>query len=499
MKQIYRNKKYLIVFLLTFCNLNVLFAFIGYQYPLSSEIINKKITFLFKTLYLKTDLNIFYHLSFSFNFFELILIQNIFISFITIYFLSLINKYYDKVSIPNFFIFTSITLFVFYFFDYSSLVPRLYFIISLFLVLFYGTLVKFKFKNIFICILFLLNIFVLYFLRSSYNFDISVHNYASLSDIEQKLIKIENNYNSIHKDISGTLLSFSSSLSPELQYKDIEFNSAYSAIQIESELYGNIFKSLFFKHPEKNINCLFIHYRGHDTELNLNNLKINKILNMNQQRKCDVLLLDMIGEGFNSVDYIIPTKDGDLSIVLKPNEESHQFLDKFYFTSQNEEIDFISFMTLTQHHITKKIIEQHNYEFINLFGFSGGGWSSLFLAITIPEIDNVIIHSGSIPSELDNYYYITDYGHKEYQSPLFQKYSYFDLYFLISSSKILNDQRSLTLAFSSNDPCCFSDPGASILSKIINQLNIENLNVEVFKNNTHGYDISQVENILFNY
>ena len=78
MKQIYRNKEYVIVFLLTFCNLNVLFAFIGYQYPLSSEIIYKKITFLFKTLYLKTDLNIFYHLSYSFNFFELILYSKYF-------------------------------------------------------------------------------------------------------------------------------------------------------------------------------------------------------------------------------------------------------------------------------------------------------------------------------------------------------------------------------------------------------------------------------------
>ena len=480
-------------FFMNFTILNFFFSYNALEYPKSSELIYKKISLIFKNLYLISELEIFYFFSYGLNLFEVILIQNICLSL-------LISFFYKKSKKENFqyyFIFTSCTLFVFYIFNYSRLIPRSAYLVVVFFLVFYQ-LVQKKLINInfIFIVLIITNIISLNVLKTSFETDILLHRYLSIEQIENKNNDQNENFPLLKNNLSNILLTSSDLIDPVLKIQNLKNENGFSLIEINTELYGNNIKSLFFKNTKDLSNCLFIYHRGHESNQILNDdKKLKEILNLNISRKCDVILLDMIGEGLNTSDYTFPTKDGNYTVDIT-SEGSHEHLDKFYFVSNNGQVDLTSFMIISQYNVVQYLISEFDYEQVDLFGFSGGGWCGLFISILIPEIDKVILHSGSMPIELDNYYYELNDEHKEFQSSLFQNFSYFDFYFMISNAVKANPNRALKLIYSDNDPCCFSYPESSILKKLISNLDIKNFDIDVLETPLHTFYVSSIEKSL---
>lgn len=478
-------------FFINFTILNFFFSYNALEYPKSSELIYKKITLIFKNLYLISDLEIFYFFSYGLNLFEVILIQNFCLSLL----ISFFYKKSNKENLQYYFIFTSCTLFVFYIFNYSRLIPRSAYLSVVFFLVFYQ-LVQKKLLNIKLTLIILIitNVISLNVLNTSFETDINLHRYLSIGQIENKNNDHNENFVLLNNNLSNILLTSSDLINPELKIQNLKNENGFSLIEINTELYGNNVKSQLFKNTNYSSDCLFIYHRGHEANQILDDdKKLNEILKLNISRKCDVILLDMIGEGLNTSDYIFPTKDGNY-IVDITSEGSHEHLDKFYFESEKGNVELTSFMVISQYNVVQYLISEFNYEHVDLFGFSGGAWSGLFISILIPEIDKVILHSGSMPMELDNYYYELNVEHKEFQSFLFQDFSYFDFYFMISNAVQVNPNRTLKLIYSDNDPCCFSYPESSILKKLISNLDIKNFDIDILETPLHTFYISSIEN-----
>lgn len=488
-------------FFINFTILNFFFSYNALEYPKSSELIYKKITLIFKNLYIISDLEIFYFFSYGLNSFEVILIQNFCLSL-------LISFFYtksEKENLQYYLIFTTCTLFVFYIFNYSSWIPRSAYLLVVIFLVFYqlvqNKLINYQLVqkkliniNLTLIILIITNTISLNVLKTSYETDINLHRYLSIEQIENKNNNHNENFVLLNNNLSNILLTSSDLINPDLKIHNLKNENGFNLIEINTELYGHNVKSLLFKNTNYLSNCLFIYHRGHQANQILDeDKKLNEILKLNISRKCDVILLDMIGEGLNTSDYIFPTKDGNY-IVDITSEGSHEHLDKFYFESKNGKVELTSFMVISQYNVVQYLISEFNYEHVDLFGFSGGAWSGLFISILIPGIDKVILHSGSMPIELDNYYYELNDEHKEFQSFLFQDFSYFDFYFMISNAVQVNPNRTLKLIYSDNDPCCFSYPESSILKKLISNLDIKNFDIDILETPLHTFYISSIEN-----
>ena len=176
-------------------------------------------------------------------------------------------------------------------------------------------------------------------LKTSFETDILLHRYLSIEQIENKNNDQNENFVLLKNNLSNILLTSSDLIDPVLKIQNLKNENGFSLIEINTELYGNDIKSLFFKNTKDLSNCLFIYHRGHESNQILNDdKKLNEILNLNISRKCDVILLDMIGEGLNTSDYTFPTKDGNYTVDIT-SEGSHEHLDKFYFVSNNGKVD----------------------------------------------------------------------------------------------------------------------------------------------------------------
>lgn len=480
------------LFLLTLSILNAFFAITILQYSEFSQLLFENIQNLIIQMYFISELNIFYNIGYSFNTFEIVLFQNVSISFLLVFFNLNILKSSQNEPAVNLSIFTSLTLLVFFIFRYSFIIPRINYMALLVIFLILSLTLKLKYNFLLITLLLLLNVFTIKQLYSSLENDIKVYNFISIKEVNNKYLQFNKNFYYEHKQFQDLLLSFNSQVKDEVNIENINSITIYKTSFLSVEVYDNLFKSVFFEYPDSNSNCLFIYHRGHEAKDDFLNLKTQEILNLNVERKCDVLLFDMIGEGINNIDILLPSKDGKLLI----KGGSHAELDKFYFEFNNKNSYLTSFLTMYQYKIINEIIDQKNYKNVDLFGFSGGGWTGLFLSILIPDIDKVIIHSGSIPNELDFFYYTNNSEHMEFQDPLFEKYSYFDLYFLISKIEKINPDRALTLIFSDQDPCCFSNPHATTLKIILKNIDSMNIKVEVLEKSVHGFNISEIKQSL---
>jgi len=480
------------IFFINLTILNFLFSYNGFKYPESLELIFKAITLVFEKMFLISGLGIFYLFSYSLNSFQVFLVQNICLSL-------LISFFYKKSKKENFqyyFIFTSCTLFVFYIFNYSSFISRISYLIFLFFLVFYQ-LLKNKLLNINIMfiILIITNIISFSVLRTSQGALINTHSYISIKQLENKYYDHKENFLLFNNNLSNILLSSSDLLNQDVSIQNLKNENGFSLIELNTELYGNNIKSIFFKNTKDLANCLFIYHRGHEANQFLNyDKKLKEILNLNITRKCDVVLLDMIGEGINTSDFTIPTKGGNFTVDV--TKGAHVNLDRFYIESKNGKVELTSFMIISQYKVLQYLMSEFNYEQVDLFGFSGGGWSGLFISILIPEINKVILHSGSMPIELDNFYYKNNDPHKEFQSDLFKDFSYFDFYFMISNTVIDNPNRALRLIYSSNDPCCFNNPKASVLQNLISKLDLKNFDIDVLERSQHMFYISDIEKSL---
>ena len=84
----------------------------------------------------------------------------------------------------------------------------------------------------------------------------------------------------------------------------------------------------------------------------------------------------------------------------------------------------------------------------------------------------------------------------------YDRINYWDLYFMLSHQKEINQDREVFLVYNSNDSCCYRDPQLTLFKEVIEviKLNeISNLSLKVYKSNSHEYYLDDwLLNNLFN-
>ena len=325
--------------------------------------------------------------------------------------------------------------------------------------------------------------------QTKFNLKVKNYNQSEIFKIaNQSFNNIKNNYESYAKQIVAWLTL------PEYEIQILDDNFAQDKASILPETVGvKIFNNSYyynFYRSSQNSNCLIIYHEGHGgLPENYKNFA-NLILESNAQ-KCDLLSLTMLGLGYNSQKFNMPTFNG--IEVLDDNQLTHKEFMNFYFNVDGVDKSPLLPFFIYQHEVIKFVIDNGQYEHINFLGFSGGGWNGLGLGILTNEIDKLILIAGSLPrSYLSDGFFSSNYPEPEQTVPdFYDRINYWDLYFMLSHQKEFNQDREVFFVYNSNDSCCYRDPELTLFKEVIEEVikinEISNISLKVYKSNSHEY------------
>tara|TARA_B100000787_G_C16179157_1_gene290767 strand:+ start:247 stop:1428 length:1182 start_codon:yes stop_codon:yes gene_type:complete len=262
----------------------------------------------------------------------------------------------------------------------------------------------------------------------------------------------------------------------------------------------NIFKVNYYKmnhygiyHPSKNI-CnkykLIIYANGH-TDFAYNHKDFLE-LKENALNNCyELLVLGMTGLGFNEI-----SESSFPGQQLDQDKLSHEVF-KTYFDPKFNTKKPLSLMLSGNYYLIKKIIKQKkNYDKIFMVGLSGGGWYTTFLSSIITEINSSYSIAGTMPLIFYLDPLINDGDWEQHSSSIFKTIDYVDLYLLSTLDKNFENSRQHFQIYNDEDTCCFTINASRRIKNTFNNLNIKNLNIIIWNNNSHSMLVKELMELL---
>jgi len=325
--------------------------------------------------------------------------------------------------------------------------------------------------------------------KTNYNLYFGSYNQPEIFKIaNQSFDTISNNYEDYLKQIRDWLTLPIN----EIQILDKNFDHDKSTIYPETigvKIFNNSYFYNFYRSSKKS-KCLIIYHEGHGGKPE-NYLTFANLVLESKSKDCDVLALSMLGMGYNLQKFEMPTRNG--IEVIDENQLNHKEFMNFYFNVDGVYKSPLLPFFIYQHEVIKFVIESGQYEHINFLGFSGGGWNGLGLGILTSEIDKVILIAGSLPRPyLSDGFFSSQYPEPEQTlQDFYDRINYWDLYFMLSHQKEINQDREVFFVYNSNDSCCYRDPELTLFKEVIEEViklnEISNLSLKVYKSNSHEY------------
>jgi hypothetical protein len=241
--------------------------------------------------------------------------------------------------------------------------------------------------------------------------------------------------------------------------------------------------------------CIVIYNQGHKGnpfEFKYHNLLRKRTL----IHGCDFLSLSMLGIGQNLGGVSFPTKLGfnqsSYVKLTKYQAQNHNNYSTFY-DDRIPKVEPLSLFLSGHYRIILDVIEK--YSSVYMVGISGGGVYTSLLSALIPKIDKSISVAGSFPF----FFELTGTGAPaDYETrfaPLWNDYDFWHFYFLGLSDFDGAYTRSVYLIFNNEDHCCFFDPVASYVKRILDDAG--HVKTIVDKSKEHSINVDLVFRILF--
>jgi hypothetical protein len=208
---------------------------------------------------------------------------------------------------------------------------------------------------------------------------------------------------------------------------------------------------------------------------------------------CDVLFMSMLGIDVNAGNASFPTRFGQLNLDMTQAKNHGNY--SFFYDKSNKQLDPLSIFISPHYYIIKAITD--GYKNISLIGLSGGGWYVTFLSALMPDINTSVSYAGTLPFEYRKF----SKNHGDWEqvySHIYNRISYWSLYFLGTLNADYAATRVLYLIYNSNDPCCFSSPFANHFKGILESFSLKGVKVIIVKKTEHQLDFSLINLLLGN-
>ena len=192
------------------------------------------------------------------------------------------------------------------------------------------------------------------------------------------------------------------------------------------------------------------------------------------------LTMSNLGYNYNQDSVNFPLID-----LSKKEEDIHEMYINFYDENFPKKKP-LSLMLSGNYYLIKKIISESSYDEIYMVGMSGGGWYSTFLAAIIPEIKVSFSFSGTMPLFL-HFSERVKGDFEQSKSKIFEKVSYWDLYFLATLDNFYKASRKHTQVYNRYERS-FGDPYATIMKDVSDNIKNTYFKVEALNNNKHNID-----------
>lgn len=268
--------------------------------------------------------------------------------------------------------------------------------------------------------------------------------------------------------------------------KKIDINSE----KITTDIYGNKINAVLTYAP-KSKKCLKIYIQGHGGNPFFFPYH-NELLEYFVNEGCDFLSMSMIGLGINKGSFSYPSRYRYGQISLNKNQAQKHKNYALFYDKNNPNLDPLTLFITPHYKIIKSLTS--NYKDISIIGISGGGWYTVWLSAIIPEIKFSISYAGSLPIEYGKFGGMSgDWEMKD--SQIYNYVSYWELYKLMTLDKKGKTNRQATLMYNDEDDCCFYNPYAQHFKSIIDELNWENFNVIIDKNDKHTMNVELIKKV----
>ena len=258
--------------------------------------------------------------------------------------------------------------------------------------------------------------------------------------------------------------------------------------KIITEIYENKINAIL-TYSSKSKNCLRIYVQGHGGNP-FHYSYHNELLKFFLREGCDFLSMSMLGLGLNEGKFSYPSKYGQIVLNQKMAKEHKNYA--FFYDKTNPNLDPLTLFISPHYNIIKSII--NDYEDVSIMGISGGGWYTVWLSALIPKIKSSISYAGSLPIEYRKFEGVGGDWEQQH-SQIYNYISYWELYKLMTINEKGEINRKAFLIYNDEDDCCFYNPYPEHFKNILDELNWNNLNVIIDKNNTHTMNIKLIKKI----
>ena len=211
-----------------------------------------------------------------------------------------------------------------------------------------------------------------------------------------------------------------------------------------------------------------------------------------QNKGYDFLILNMFGRGINF--------QGDVEYKntlnkFKLNTYHHDNI-KYFKNKKYKNKNPLSIILSGNYYLIDHVLNSNQYDEINFFGVSGGGWYGLFLSPLFEEIKNTFVFNGNVPRYLMNFI-DTKGDWKTFDNEIYDRIDYWTLYKMTYKNPT-NFNKKLYLVYNTKDKCCFRNPSASVIKKFEKYINNERFIVKLYEREKfHGLDLETVINLMY--
>lgn len=260
---------------------------------------------------------------------------------------------------------------------------------------------------------------------------------------------------------------------------------------ISASYYGIRVRGVFFA-AHRRPSCLIAYHQGHEGDP----LAIEEFRALRDSvvsRGCDVLALSMLGLGLNGGPVWYPTRriyGNRRTVSLTTADAAQHGAYALFADSAHPELSPIALFVTGSYYIIDSL--SRDYRDVYLVGISGGGWYTTLLAALLPKVKTSIAIAGSLPLALR-----IEGEEGEYEqvfADLWSSFDYSHLYILGTLDRNGRQSRQVHLVYNKRDPCCFSDPEASMLSAWVSGL--RGVSVHVLDRAVHTVDVNAVLRLL---
>jgi len=203
----------------------------------------------------------------------------------------------------------------------------------------------------------------------------------------------------------------------------------------------------------------------------------------------DLLLTVMPMVGWNTPTHPIRAKTWDGWGEFKPTAESHSFF-AMLDTGVSHYLKFFLDPVISP---LRQVLDEWDYQSVDIVGLSGGGWTALLVGAVEPKIRKIVSVAGFLPMRHRNK--SRDFGDSEQvSSSFYQKHPYDQL--VVAASQPAANGRELWLLYNNDDPCCFGGDEAERYANELRAQGNTSVRIMIRRSQAHDLDPAAILQIL---